>query len=166
MKKLHSFVIGTVLVIIASTTASAFDDLTPLEAHDAVVYNGAYILDIRTAEEFIWVGHPNIENVINISFKIEKRGAFITNPSFISEVDEIFGEAKNTHIITMCRTGPRGAAAALALEGAGYTNVSNMLEGFEGPGIDGFGYRTVNGWKNSGLPGHNTKVINDDYYGD
>ena len=166
MKNLSLVIIGIALISITANHALAFDELTPQEAYDEVVNNGAYILDVRSAEEFIWVGHPNIENVVNIPYMIEKRGAFIDNPTFLSDVDEIFGGAKDTHIIAMCRTGPRGVWAAEDLEEAGYTNVSNMLEGFEGPGKDQYGYRTVNGWKNSNLPGHYSKVGNDDYYGD
>ena len=41
-----------------------------------------------------------------------------------------------------------------------------MLDGFEGGGKDQYGYRTINGWKNSGLPGHTSNVGADDYYSD
>lgn len=166
MKKLYSLVIGTALAITAATTVSAFDNLTPLEAYNAVVNNGAYILDVRTDAEFIWVGHPNVDNVVNISYKIVRKGQFITNPSFLSDVDEVFGAAKDTHIIVMCRSGKRSLDAADELDAAGYTNVSNMLDGFEGGGKDEYGYRTVNGWKNSSLPGHTSAVGAGDYYDD
>ena len=166
MKNLKSLMAGIAMVFIAANSASAYEDLMPEDAYSAVVNNGAYILDVRTDAEYIWVGHPNVENVLNISYKIEKKGSFITNPSFISDMDGIFGASKDTMIITMCRSGKRSVAAALALEAAGYTNVYNMLDGFEGGGKDQYGYRTVNGWKNSGLPGHTSKVGADDYYGD
>lgn len=166
MKNLKAMILGTMFTLIAATTASAFDNLMPVDAYDAVVYDGAYILDVRTDAEFIWVGHPNVENVLNVSYKIEKKGIFIVNPSFISDVDEVFGSAKDTQIITMCRSGKRSVAAAEALEAAGYTNIKNMLTGFEGGDKDQYGYRTISGWKNSGLPGHTTKVGADDYYGD
>ncbi len=167
MKKLYSLVIG-IAMILAATAASAYDDVTPVQAYDAVMNGGAYILDVRTEAEFIWVGHPNVPNVVNLSWEIENHGQFILNPSFISDVNELFGTAKATHIITMCRSGARSVAAALALEAAGYTNVSNMLKGFEGDvnKTQGLGYRTLNGWKNSGLPGHTSKVGADDYYQD
>uniref|UniRef100_UPI0040565F1B rhodanese-like domain-containing protein n=1 Tax=Candidatus Electronema sp. TaxID=2698783 RepID=UPI0040565F1B len=160
------FAAGIILTLAAATTASAYDNLTPLVSHDAVVHDGAYILDVRTAAEFIWVGHPNVPNVVNVSWKIEKKGAFITNPSFVTDVNDTFGNAKDTHLILMCRSGVRSLAAAAALEAAGYTNVSNMLDGFEGEGKDQYGYRTVNGWKNSGLPGHTSAVGASDYYKD
>jgi rhodanese-related sulfurtransferase len=168
MKKLYSLIIGIALAITAATTASAFDNLTPVQAYDAVVSNGDYILDVRTDAEFIWVGHPNVPNVVNLPWQIEKRGQLIPNPSFISDVKEIFGAAKDTHIITMCRSGVRSLAAASALDSASFTNVSNMVKGFEGDvnTIEGLGYRTLNGWKNSGLPGHTTSVGAGDYYQD
>lgn len=167
MKKFYSLVVAFAMLL-AATTASAYTDLTPIQGYDAVVNEGAYILDVRTEAEFIWVGHPNVSNVVNISWEIENHGQFILNPSFISDVNEIFGAAKDTHIITMCRSGARSVAAALALEAAGYTNVSNMLKGFEGDvhKTENLGYRTLNGWKNSGLPGHTSKVGATDYYQD
>ena len=166
MKNLKSLITGIAMVFIAGSAASAYENLMPGEAYNQVVNNGAYILDVRTDAEYIWVGHPNVENVLNLSYKIEQKGSFITNPSFISDVDELFGAAKDSMIITMCRSGKRSVAAALALEAEGYTNVYNMLDGFEGGGKDAYGYRTINGWKNSGLPGHTSKVGAYDYYGD
>ncbi len=160
------FAAGIVFALAAASTASAYDNLTPQQSHDAVVYDGAHIVDVRTAAEFIWVGHPNVPNVVNVSYKIEKKGEFITNPSFVSDVNGIFGGNKDAHLILMCRSGARSVAAALALEAAGYTNVANMLEGFEGEGKDSYGYRTVDGWKNSGLPGHTSSVGAGDYYHD
>lgn len=155
------------LGLFLSTSALAYTNLTPQEAYDAVINNDdVYILDVRTDGEFIWVGHPNIENVVNISYKIEQKKQWITNPSFVSDVDSIFGAVKNTHIITMCRSGQRSVDAAIVLENAGYTNVSNMLDGFEGGGKDQYGYRTINGWKNSSLPGHTSSVGSTDYYND
>lgn len=167
MKKLCSLAIGFALIL-AATTASAYDDITTTQAYDAVVNGGAYILDVRTDAEFIWVGHPNVPNVVNLPWQIENHGQFILNPSFLSDINEIFGTDKNRHIITMCRSGARSVAAAKALEAAGFTHVSNMLKGFEGDvnKVQGLGYRTSNGWKNSGLPGHTTSVGAEDYYQD
>ncbi|MHB8790428.1 MAG: rhodanese-like domain-containing protein [Desulfobulbaceae bacterium] len=167
MKKMYALVFGTAMML-AVTTASAYDNLTPDEAHDAVMNGGAYILDVRTEAEFIWVGHPNVPNVVNLPWKIENHGELITNPSFVSDANEIFETAKDAHVITMCRSGQRSVDAALALESAGFTNVSNMLKGFEGDvnKTEGLGYRTLNGWKNSGLPGHTSSVGAEDYYQD
>ncbi len=164
MKKFCSLVIGATLALFAASTASAFDNITPVEAYDEAVYEGAIILDVRTASEFIWVGHPNIGNVVNISYKVDRKDEFVVNPAFICDVDKLYGAAPDTRIITMCRSGKRSVDAAAALEDAGYTNVASMIDGFQGGGKDEFGYRTVNGWMNSGLPGHTSKIGAGDYY--
>jgi rhodanese-related sulfurtransferase len=53
-------------------------------------------------------------------------------------------------LIMMCRSGNRSHNAGVLLEEAGY-QVLNLLEGFQGK-ADARGYRTYNGWINSGLP--------------
>ena len=141
--------------------AFAYDDVTPSEAADMVANAGAYILDVRTEAEWMYVGHPGLNKldygvfldgkVSNISYKIWRKGTFIVNPSFISDVAELFEDLEDVAIITMCRSGKRSVDAAEALEGAGFTNVYNMLTGFEG-GKDTAGYRTKKGWKIDGLP--------------
>lgn len=166
MKKLCSLVMGATLALFAASTASAFDfdEVTPQEAYDEAVYEGAIILDVRTASEFIWVGHPNIENVVNISYKVDRKDEFVVNRAFICDVDKLFGAAPDTRIITMCRSGKRSVDAAAALVDAGYTNVASMLDGFQGGLKDDFGYRTGTGWMNSELPGHTSKIGAGDYY--
>ena len=58
-------------------------------------------------------------------------------------------------MILICRSGDRSARAADLLAKAGYRRVYSITEGFEGDAAkDGakVGQRTVNGWKNAGLP--------------
>jgi len=60
-------------------------------------------------------------------------------------------------LILMCRSGHRSAAAAKILAGAGFTNVYNMIDGFEGDTISDkasphFGQRLKEGWRNSANP--------------
>ncbi len=119
-----------------------------------------YILDVRSEAEWIYVGHPGPNKlhegedlagkVVNVSYKIWKKKLFIVNPSFVSDVKDLF-EDKNIVLIVMCRSGKRSKDAASALEDAEYTNVYNMTTGFQGD-RDGSGYRTVNGWVIDGLP--------------
>ena len=57
----------------------------------------------------------------------------------------------------MCRSGGRSALAVNALAQAGFTNVYNVIDGFEGDKVDDptsyyDGKRMKNGWKNSGSP--------------
>ena len=57
----------------------------------------------------------------------------------------------------MCRSGARSAVSVNKLAKAGFKNVYNITDGFEGdklkvPGSYNNGKRLVNGWKNSGAP--------------
>ena len=58
---------------------------------------------------------------------------------------------KNDRVILVCRSGERSARAADVLAKAGFTQVYNVVEGFEGD-YGKTGRRDVNGWKNAGLP--------------
>ena len=76
------------------------------------------------------------------------------NKDFISQAERIIsreGIGKDGTIFVMCRSGGRSAMAAKALAQAGYTNVWNLVEGFEGD-KDDQGVRSLNGWRNAGLP--------------
>jgi len=60
-------------------------------------------------------------------------------------------------ILVMCRSGGRSAMAVNALAKAGFTQVHNIIDGFEGDKVEDpesvfHGQRVRNGWKNSGLP--------------
>lgn len=148
--------------------AFAYDDVTPFEAAYMVENDAAFILDVRTPQEWNWVGHPG-ENkfddetingaylegyVLNVAYKVYHEGyskgdVLIVNTQFVKDVERLLN--KDVAIITMCRSGKRSVDAANALEDAGFTNVYNMLTGFEG-GKDAAGYRTIDGWKVDGLP--------------
>lgn len=149
------------LFVCAVSTAYALDDVTPTNAAAMTMEDpNVYILDVRTAAEWKWVGHPGVNGqdegselvgkVVNISYKIEHAGSFVVNPAFLRDVDELFGDNQDVILITMCRSGVRSVDAGILLENAGYT-VFNMVDGFEGQ-KDDYGYRTVSGWKVDGLP--------------
>ena len=77
------------------------------------------------------------------------------NESFIEDVRKKFDPTDT--ILVMCRSGGRSAAAVNILAKAGYKQVYNIVDGFEGddlntPGSHNNGRRLVNGWKNAGLP--------------
>ncbi|MEK6215877.1 MAG: rhodanese-like domain-containing protein, partial [Boseongicola sp.] len=62
------------------------------------------------------------------------------------------GKGSDDPIFVMCRSGGRSAAAVNALAAAGYTKVYNVVDGFEGGKDKATGHRTVDGWRNAGLP--------------
>ena len=154
-------VLWALFALIPVTSAYSFVTITPQESYDIVTTDAnAFLLDVRTAAEWKWVGHPGADQrgegaalegkVINISLLITKKGLFVVNRGFLRDVDEAFEDNPDVTLITMCRSGARGAAAAQILEDNGY-DVMNMGEAFQGSADPG-GYRTINGWTNSGLP--------------
>lgn len=73
------------------------------------------------------------------------------NPGFVAEVKN-FAKASDT-LLVMCRAGGRSAMAVNLLAEAGFTNVYNIIDGFEGDKVDDpgsvfHGKRMRNGWKN------------------
>ena len=137
--------------------------LTAEEAYDMwkADSTNVTVLDVRTPEEYILVGHaPMAWNIPVVFFTYgDVDGTFQQgarpNPSFVSEVETVAD--KDDVLVLMCRSGGRSAKAVDQLAAAGYTRVYNMVEGVEGdlvkdPGSPDHGKRTVNGWKNRGLP--------------
>jgi rhodanese-related sulfurtransferase len=53
--------------------------------------------------------------------------------------------------VVLCRAGDRSARAADELAALGYTNTVSVVDGFEGD-FAADGRRSINGWKNAGLP--------------
>ena len=73
------------------------------------------------------------------------------NARFVEEVEGM-SLPKDAEILCICRSGARSASAATALAKAGYSNVWNIAQGFEGD-KDPKGQRSrMNGWKFHGLP--------------
>ena len=119
------------------------------------------ILDVRTAEEYIFVGHAPMAWIIPAfiqSYKwddVKQKFPMIPNPEFITEVMKVAN--KNDTIMVMCRSGGRSALAVNILAKEGFTNVYNIIDGMEGDTVQEpeslfYGQHLVNGWKNSGLP--------------
>lgn len=77
------------------------------------------------------------------------------NPDFVAQTDAIIareGKSKSDPVFLICRSGGRSAVGARMLIEAGYTNVWNLVEGFEGDMNRDTGQRDRNGWRNAGLP--------------
>jgi len=119
------------------------------------------IIDVRTPEEYIFVGHAEMARNIPLAFveyqwDAEKDEPVVRpNPDFISRVKELF--APTDTLLMICRSGGRSAWAVSALAQAGFANVYNVIDGTEGDivaeeGSVYLGKRMENGWKNSGSP--------------
>ena len=119
------------------------------------------IVDVRTPEEYIFVGHAPMAVNIPVSFvkqswNTEKKVPVMeVNSDFVNKIKKKFRITDTLYI--MCRSGGRSAVAVNMLSGAGFKNVYNIIDGFEGDKVKNpnsyfNGKRLVNGWKNSGAP--------------
>jgi len=122
-------------------------DLTPTEAHDYLQsHDDAILLDCRTQAEWTFVGVPRMAQARFVEWTSWPDGA--SNENFIR--DAAGGLGPEQPIVVICRTGGRSEAASHALTEAGFQEVYNVTDGFEGhPDADG--HRT-GGWKGDGLP--------------
>jgi rhodanese-related sulfurtransferase len=125
-------------------------DLTPQEAWTKL-QQGAILVDVRTEGEWAHIGIPDTKATDNDPLFIQWTfPGGIPNPDFITDLTQQAPEDAGTELVFLCRSGARSIAAAIAATQAGYTSY-NVLEGFDGE-PDRYGERTVNGWKNRGLP--------------
>jgi len=120
--------------------------VAPLDAWSLVQEGAAALVDVRTAEERKFVGQ--VPGSTHVAWAT---GTSLTrNPRFVREL-----EAKvNKHevVLLLCRSGKRSALAAEAATKAGFTNVFNVLEGFEGELNQAQQRGTADGWRLRGLP--------------
>ena len=129
--------------------------------------DGVLILDVRTPEELLFVGHPPMAwkvplfsqgyewNEENQKYPMRLLEDFVARVSTVA----------NPHdkIMVMCRAGGRSAIAVNLLSQAGFSNAYNIVDGMEGD-VNGDSDSVANsqrsdgGWKNSGCPW--TKKLN------
>ena len=124
-------------------------DLSPEEAW-ARLEAGAVLVDVRTEGEWARIGIPVTAAAGSDPIFIQWNLAGGTpNLRFVDQLSE-HAPSADAELVFLCRSGARSVAAANAATAAGFT-AYNVLEGFEGE-PDPSGARTVNGWKNRGLP--------------
>ena len=134
--------------------------VTAMQAYDLwkAAPDKVKVIDVRTPEEFAFVGHPEMAWNIPVAFvSYERKGGKFTyaprmNESFVAQVREI-AQPGDVLLVT-CRSGGRGAMAVNQLAAAGFTNAYNIVDGIEGDPVDDpesvfNGKRMKNGWKNS-----------------
>ena len=119
------------------------------------------IIDVRTPEECLFVGHPTMAWKIPVAVQsyawdAEKR-QFPMTPllDFVSRVQAVAKPGDT--LLVMCRSGGRSAIAANLLAKAGFKNVHNIIDGVEGDAnADSDTVAQAqplrDGWKNSGCP--------------
>jgi rhodanese-related sulfurtransferase len=122
------------------------DGVAPQAAWQLVSTGQAVLVDVRSAEERTFVGY--VPDSIHVAWAT---GTSLTrNPRFVRELESKVGKDKT--VLLLCRSGKRSALAAEAARKAGFSEVFNVLEGFEGE-IDAQQRRgTHDGWRFHGLP--------------
>ena len=121
--------------------------LKPKEAKDLLDSNPqAVFIDCRSEMEYFFVGHP-----VGAQHVAWNDGPdWEINPHFVGQVKKV--ASMNRPIVLICRSGHRSIDAGLALEKAGFSEVYNVLEGFEGPLDEKHHRGNLSGWRREGLP--------------
>jgi rhodanese-related sulfurtransferase len=122
---------------------------------------GVKIVDVRTPEEFLFVGHPPMAWKIPVGAQsyawdaAKQQFPLTLLPDFVARVRQ--AARPDGTLLVMCRSGGRSAIAVNLLAQADFTQVHNIVDGFEGDVVSDpdsvfVGQRLKNGWKNSGCP--------------
>ena len=131
-----------------------FRELTPPECFGELAEKpDAVLIDCRTPVEWHFTGTPDLSSINKKALLLaiaDESGR--SNPEFLSTVTSIAGH--DTPLYLLCRVGGRSANACQLLGQAGFIDLVNVIEGFEGR-VDENGHRnTTEGWKFHGLPWH------------
>ena len=124
------------------------ENLNPQQAWELLQQNTkAVLVDVRSKIEHAFVGHP--PGAVHIAWK--EAPDWHVNSKFVAEVETRVPD-KKTPVLLLCRSGQRSLDAAKALESAGYQQLINIIDGFEGP-LDQHHHRgNLGGWRFSVLP--------------
>ena len=107
---------------------------------------GAKLIDVRSRAELDFVGR--IPGAVEIEWATYP--GMKPNPHFQTELEQqVDSEAL---VMFICRSGARSHHAAVAAEKAGYSEVYNVLEGFEGDKDMKEHRNKLNGWRANELP--------------
>jgi rhodanese-related sulfurtransferase len=173
--------VGFLLISWQDGIAQEPKGILSIEAYDMLnTVPDTYLIDVRTRAEYQFVGHPINAYLFPYMFMINEFGKKDEeygyrfnekNKAFIQEISKVFRKTDNLLII--CRDGMRSGPAAKELMNAGFKNVMNVEDGFEGPEfptfedsnrhkfyrqlakrnkIYGFSHRRHYGWQYWGLP--------------
>jgi rhodanese-related sulfurtransferase len=178
----QSWVVGLILLVLTGGGhAQTPKKILSIEAYDMLnTVPDTYLIDVRTRAEYQFVGHPINAYLFPFMFMgtvfrkhDESYGyAFnVKNEVFVKEISKVF--KKTDKLLLIGRDGTRSALAAKDLADAGFKNVFDVEDGFEGARfpafkesnrhkfyrqlakrnkIFGFNHRRHYGWQWWGLP--------------
>ena len=119
------------------------------------------VIDVRTPEEYLFVGHPTMAWKIPVAIQIyewdHEKQKFPMKPlaDFVSRCREVANP--DDTLMLMCRSGGRSAIGVNTLAQAGFKHAYNVVDGMEGDAnADSDSVAEAqplkDGWKNSGCP--------------
>jgi rhodanese-related sulfurtransferase len=130
------------------------DNVAPTQTWEALQSDeNAHLVDVRTDAEWNFVGVPDLsatgKKTLLIPWQVYP--TMQRNGGFTDDLRKA-GLTPDHSLYFICRSGARSMAAAAAAQAAGFPNVHNVADGFEGP-PDRQGHRGgVAGWKADNLP--------------
>ena len=135
-------------------TENTVKGISPKEAFELLQGNSrAVFIDVRSAMEFLFVGHP--KDAINIAWIDEPD--WVVNPKFAAHIRQVMLGGVSLHhkgdapVVLICRSGKRSAEAGELLVSVGFADVYNVLEGFECDMDENQHRRSTGGWRYPGL---------------
>ena len=135
--------------------SSELQCLSPKEAWQICQENSrALLIDVRSSMEFLFVGHA----VGSIHIPWIDEPDWVINPNFVTDIRKLIlggvsgSDDNSVPIILICRSGKRSKEAGEKLIEAGFTEIYNIDEGFEGELDEKHHRSTVGGWRYHNLP--------------
>jgi rhodanese-related sulfurtransferase len=132
------------LIAFSQPAGSAYSQeikkIMSIEAYDMLnTVPDTYMIDVRTKAEYQYVGHPYnaylfpyfllSDKLVKTSEKYEY--STVKNKNFLKEITRAFKKTDN--LLVIARDGSLSAIAAKEISGAGFKNVFDIKDGFEGP---------------------------------
>jgi rhodanese-related sulfurtransferase len=138
------FMLLSVLLMLSELPGQAYAQeakkILSIEAYDMLnTVPDTYLIDVRTRAEYQFVGHPFKAYLFPYMFwstnlaKEDDKHAYQLGPKnkfFVEEISKVFKKTDN--LLIMGRDGTRSRLAAKALIDAGYKNIFDVEDGFEG----------------------------------
>lgn len=124
--------------------------LSPIETEAFLAaHPEALFVDVRMELEYLYVGHP--PGIVHVAwYEYPEMQPDVAR--FVQQLRREAGGALDKPVVLLCRSGTRTLAAGAALEAAGFSQVVNVLHGFEGDPDENFQRGKLNGWRHDGLP--------------
>ena len=131
-----------------------FQEVTPPIAYQKLKETKeAILIDCRTEKEWANIGVPDLSSIDKSVLKIELvRQDQSINSRFIEKVEKY--ATYKTPLYLICKSGARSAAACQMLLKAGFIDVTNVAEGFEGHSHKNDKSEIIEGWQSHSLPWH------------